>query len=715
MKLLVSWLRDFVDVQAPTADLASLLSMRGFEVASIDPVTTLAPPPGTGAAGCQPGEDAVIDFEITANRPDCLSVRGLAREAAAALRLPYRPTHDTAGSSEVEGGAGASQAGGPHAGLTVFIDDPDLCPRYAAAVAEVKIGPSPQWMQHRLEAAGVRPINNVVDVTNYVLMELGQPLHAFDLERLEGRQLRARQAHAGERLRTLDGEDRELAAGMLVIADASTPQAVAGVMGGAASEVWSGTRLVALESAYFKPASVRRTSKKLGLSTEASQRFERGGDIGIPVAALERACALLEQVGAGTRRGPILDCYPAPRVPATVPLRRARIAALLGMTVPDEDVEAILTGLGFELTGTPDGWKAVVPSWRVDVAREADLVEEVGRHHGFDRIPITFSALREAPPRPDPVIRRNHTVRVALIGAGFAEAIGYSFIERAAAAPFADTFATGLDPDRASERLVPLAYPLSELFAVLRPSLLPGLLDAVVRNRRRETADVRLFEIGSSFSADDGERRRLAIVWSGAGRPAHWADSDEPVTFFHVKGVVEQVAATLRLPPLTFEPVAATWLVPGRAAKVSCAGRLLGLLGQIRPELAAAREMPGGDAVYAAELDLEALHALVPEADVRVEPLPRFPSVVRDVSLVVDEGLPSASVRATIRSAAPDTLVSIREFDRYKGAGIPEGRCSLSYRLTFRSPDRTLTDAEVQQAMERVVEAVKAAHQAVQR
>ncbi len=688
MKLLVSWLRDCVDARVPASELASLLSMRGFEVASIDPVGQ---------------EDAVIDFEITANRPDCLSVRGLAREAATALRLPFT---DPAPSPATSAG-GAESTGTPGTisspDLSVSIDDPDLCPRYAAAIVEVKVGPSPRWMQDRLEAAGVRPINNVVDVTNYVLVELGQPLHAFDLERLSGRQLRARLARAGERLRTLDGEDRELAAGMLVIADASTPQAVAGVMGGAASEVWSGTRLVALESAYFKPASVRRTSKKLGLGTEASQRFERGADVGIPVAALERACALIEQIAAGTRRGAILDCYPAPRGAVTVPLRRARIGVLLGATLRDEEVEAILAGLGFAVARTADGWQAQVPTWRADVAREADLIEEVGRHHGFDRIPSTFPALREAPARPDPSIDRTHTVRAVLTGAGFAEAIGYSFIERAAARPF--------DADS----LVPLAYPLSELFAVLRPSLLPGLLDAVVRNRRRERADVRLFEVGSCFSADEGERRRLALIWCGAGRPAHWAADAEAVDFFHVKGVIEQIGAALRLPPLAFEPADEPWLVPGRGARMSAGGRVLGVLGQVLPAVAAAREMPGTDAVYAAELDLEALHALVPGSDLQVEALPRFPSVVRDVSLIVDEGLPSERVRATIRSAAPDTLVSIREFDRYQGTGIPEGRCSLSFRLTFRSPDRTLTDLEVQQATDRVVEAVKAAHAAVQR
>jgi phenylalanyl-tRNA synthetase beta chain len=342
---------------------------------------------------------------------------------------------------------------------------------------------------------------------------------------------------------------------------------------------------------------------------------------------------------------------------------------------------------------------------RVDLQREADLIEEVARHHGYDRVPSHFPPLRAVSARPEPQIAQKNLLRHVLTAAGFSEAVTYSFIGASDAAPYADE---GQPP-------VPLAYPLSEKFAVLRPSLLPGLLDAVVRNRRRETPDVRLFEIGSCFSAEDGERGRLAVIWCGAGRPAHWAVDDEPVDFFHVKGVVEQVAHALRLPPLSFEPAAAPWLVPGRAAQVTGNGRVMGLLGQILPSLAEAREMPGGDAVYAAELDLEALHAAVPASDVQVEALPRFPSVVRDVSLIVDEGLPSERVRATIRSAAPETLVSVREFDRYQGTGIPEGRCSLSFRLTFRSAERTLTDIEVQDAMDRVIEAVKAAHAAVQR
>ncbi|HSK10151.1 MAG TPA: phenylalanine--tRNA ligase subunit beta [Vicinamibacterales bacterium] len=732
MKLLVSWLRDFVDVSVPIPELASLLSMRGFEVAAIDP-----PPPGPLAPPWDPASaglgtpasalpDAVIDFEITANRPDCLSVIGLAREAATTLRVPLKPlpgtstsgtgsTSSTSGTSSTSSTSGTSPSNTSPA-LSVFLDDPDLCPRYAAAVVDVRVAPSPAWLVNRLTAAGVRPINNVVDVTNYVLIELGHPLHAFDLDRLEGRQLRARRARAGERLRTLDGEDRELSAEMLVIADQTTPQGLAGIMGGAASEVWSGTRTIALESAYFKPASIRRTSKRLGLSTEASSRFERGADINLPAHALDRACALMELIGAGRRRGGTLDCYPAPRQPVTVGLRRDRIAALLGVPIADADVEAIFAGLGFAASPAAGGWDVRVPTARVDIAREADLIEEVGRHYGFDRIPSTFPALRETPPRPDPAIIRTHRLRTVMTAAGFSEAIGYSFIERAAAAPFASTGPADAPPgaEEADRLLVPLAYPLSELFAVLRPSLLPGLLDGVVRNRRRDTPDVRLFEIGSCFSSKGGERQRLALAWAGAGRPAHWATGDEAVDFFHVKGAIERLGQALRV-PLRFEPATAGWLVPGRAARVSSGATPLGLLGQLLPALADARQMPGNDPVYVAELDLEALHALVPATDVQVTPLPRFPSVVRDVSIVVDEGLPSEQVRATIRSAAPDTLVSIREFDRYQGQGIPEGRCSLSLRLTFRAPDRTLTDAEVQQAMEGVLDALKAAHQAVQR
>jgi phenylalanyl-tRNA synthetase beta chain len=699
LKILVSWLREFVDVRLPATDLADLLARRGFEVASVDPI---------GQAG-----DAVIDFEITANRPDCLSVAGLAREAATACRLPLALPWDGEGRpvSRARAIPAPTAARVAADGLDVAIEDEDLCPRYAAALAEVTVGPSPAWLADRLAASGVRPINNVVDVTNAVLIEIGHPLHAFDLERLAGRRLVARPARAGERIRTLDGEDRALEAGMLVIADADRPQAVAGVMGGAESEVWSATRLVAFESAYFKPVSVRRTSKRLGLKTEASSRFERGADINAPVVALERALALLERIGAGRRVGAPIDCYPAPRGPVTIELRRGRIPRLLGTSVADEEIVAIFTGLGFEVAPTADGWSVRIPTMRVDITREADLIEEVARHHGYDQVPATFPALRTMPPRPEPRIARKGLLRHVLTAAGFSEAISYSFVETAAARPFVDP---GASHGTAGTGLVALAYPLSEKYAVLRPSLVPGLVDAVAHNRRRESPDVRLFEIGSVFSAARGEEQRLAFAWSGAGTPEHWGGGARPVDFFDAKGIVGRIGEALRL-TFDFADTRRDWLVPGRAAGVSASGSAVGVVGQLSPAVAAARDLPGSEEIYVAELDLEAVDALVPTADLQVAPLPRFPSIVRDISIVVAEGLRSERIRETIRRAAPSTLVQVREFDRYKGKGIAEGRYSLSLRLTFRSPERTLTDVEVQQAMDHIVATLARDHDAVQR
>ena len=692
MKLLASWLRELADVGLPVADLASLLSMRGFEVASIETV---------GNDG-----DAVIDFEITANRPDCLSVAGLAREAATACGVALRLPWDEAGRpiSTVRPPAAPTASRLAADGLDVSIEAPDLCPRYAAAVAEVRVGPSPDWLARRLTAAGVRPINNVVDVTNYVPLEVGHPMHAFDLERLAGRQLCARRARAGERIRTLDGEDRALDEGMLVIADAAAPQAVAGVMGGASSEVWAGTRLVAFESAYFQPASVRRTSRRLGVKSEASSRFERGTDINAPVVALERACALLEQIGAGRRTGAVIDVYPAPRGPVEIPLRRARIVHLLGTAVTDAEVVRIFAGLGFDIADTPDGWLVRPPTMRVDVQREADLIEEVARHHGYDRVPPTFPALRDISPRPEPRIARKSLLRHVLAAAGFSEAVTWSFVSASDAAPYAED---GQPP-------VPLAYPLSEKFAVLRPSLLPGLVESVAHNRRHDMRDVRLFEVGACVSAARGERHRLAFALTGAGTAEHWAGGHRLVDFFDARGVVERVGEALRL-PLTFAAAVCPFLQPGRAASCAAGGEVIGVVGQLLPALAEARGLSGGDEIYVAELDLDAVERLVPDRDAPFEAVPRFPSIVRDISIVVAEDVRAEQLRATIRRAAPPTLAAVREFDRYTGTGIRDGCYSLSLRLTFRSPDRTLTDADVQAAMGGIMEALAREHQAVQR
>jgi len=702
MKVLVSWLRDFVDVAASPEEIAKTMSVRGFAVEGIDYVDTHSSAEAHGAKA-----DAVIDFEVTGNRPDCMCVIGMAREVATAYDLPMRRPVVKGKDAGEETGSSlrlASLKTVEKADIDVVIENPDLCPRYAGAVADVTVAPSPAWMQARLKAAGVRPISNIVDVTNYVLLEMGQPMHAFDFTKLAAAQIRVRTAKPGESIRTLDGQVRELSPETLVIADAERPVAVAGVMGGADSEVAEGTTVIVLESAYFNSLSVRRTSRKLALKTEASMRFERGADPRLPVTAMERACALLDAAGAGRARGTVVDRYPVRVEPRMLRLRGAKIEGLLGMPVPDADVKRILESLGFALRETESGvWDVNVPTRRVDVTREVDLIEEVARHYGFDRLPSTFPPLTSAPPPIDPRIGRARHLRSVMTAAGFSEAMTFGFVASSAATPFAGV-----------GDLVPIANPLSESFAVLRPSVLPGLVDAVAYNRRREQRDVRLFEIGARFSRAHGERRSLACAWTGTAVPEHWAGGSRDVDFFDMKGVVDRVADALRLDVRT-ETYREGWLVPGRSAAVMTDGVRIGLLGQLAPAIAEAHGLPVQDAVYVAEIDLDDAEAAAPKVEGRVEPLPRYPSVTRDISILIDETLAADTVRATVRAAAPPTLVHIREFDRYQGKGVPDGKISLSLRFTFRASDRTLTDAEVQSAMDAILAALQQRHAAVQR
>ena len=695
MRIVLSWLREFVDVPGSADDIARTMSTRGFAVEGIESLK------GRASTDISAKADAVIDFEVTANRPDCMSVIGIAREVATAY-----------GAKVHTRGRGASPSGSPRgpkgsaprsSALEIVIESPDLCPRYVGALADVEVRPSPTWMQQRLEAAGIRPISNIVDVTNYVLLEMGQPMHAFDHARLPGGHIRVRPARAGEQLRTLDGQLRTLAPDMLVIADAERAVAVAGVMGGGESEVTATTKTIVLESAYFNPLSVRRTSKKLGLKTEASMRFERGADPELPGEAMHRALALIEMIGAGRARGRILDRYPHKLKRAVLRLRRAKIGGLLGATVADRDVRRILGGLGFALAPAAGGWRVGIPTRRVDVRREVDLIEEVARHYGFDRLATTFPALIAAAPPIDPRILRARHLRSILTAAGFFEAVTFGFIARDTAAPFA-----------AERDLVSIANPLSELFAVLRPSLLPGLVDAVAHNRRREQRDVRLFEIGARFTRSGGERQAVGCVWTGAATPEHWSGSGRSVDFSDIKAVAERVCHATGVDVRT-APAEETWLVSGRAAAMFANGTRVGVLGQLAGPVADAHGLPGADPVYAAEVDLDALAAASPRRIVRIEPLPRFPSVVRDISILINDTLPSADVERTIRDAAPASLVRVTEFDRYQGKGIPEGKVSLSLHLTFRASDRTLTDAEVQHAMDRVLGALTEKHGAVQR
>jgi phenylalanyl-tRNA synthetase beta chain len=675
VKVPLSWLREFVDTPTDPADVAGRLASCGFAVEGI--------------------ADGVIDFEITANRPDCLSVYGLAREAAAAFERPLKPLEMNAPPAAVAPSSSSSKPTAP-----VTLDDPG-CKRYALAIADVRIGPSPPWLAERLHEAGVRPINNVVDVTNYVMLEMGHPMHAFDLAKLAGPEIRVRRARAGERLTTLDGQARTLDDSILAIADARHAVAIAGVMGGAPSEVSAATTHIALESAWFEPASVRAASRRLTLKTEASARFERGADIDAPVRAITRAMSLFGSIGVGSLTEPILDVYPSPRQPRALTLRRNRLDRLLGISVTDADVQRILTALGFEPAAAPDGWTVRVPLFRVDVQREADLIEEIGRHWGFDRIPSTLPALRTPPPPHAAGVTVGRLVRNVLTGAGLQEAVTFTFIERAAAEPFA-----------APGGLVAIANPLSEKFAVMRPSLLPGLLDALVYNRNRHATDVQLFEVGAAFTPH-GEVERAGWVLAGS-RFEHWSGNGGPVDLYDATGIADLLATALGVEVTTEAADDLPWFVRGRAARLFIAGPSrveIARAGQLRPDLAAARGLDG-DPVFAGELDLGSAAGRLEarESDRRVRPLPRYPSIVRDLSIVIDERLPAAKVRGTIRRNAPATLVDVREFDRYQGAGVPQGSVSLSLRLTFRHAERTLTDSEVQQAVEAIVSALSAEH-----
>ena len=680
MKVPLSWIREFVDVTASAEEIGTLMGVRGLALEGREPH----------------GDDVVMDFDVTANRPDCMSVIGIAREIACAYQLPLRSATAQAVALQTNGTA------------NVTIDDPELCGRYVAAIADVTVGPSPQWMQDRLTMCGVRPISNIVDITNYVMLELGQPMHAFDLQKMRGGVIRARRAKAGETMTTLDGKKRTLTGDMLVIADAEHAEDIGGVMGGANSEVTSATKQIAFEAAWFTPTSIRASSKQLGIKTEASMRFERGMDITAPPRAMARACELLEKVGAGTSPTAITDVYPAAYQPKTIRLEGERIVGLLGMEVPDEAVERILTSLGFEVRSASAtasaghaGWDITPPAWRVDMHRQVDLIEEVGRHHGFEHLPTTFPGVEQAPPPSDPRIARDRRVRNALLGMGFSEAITFAFIEARSAEPFL-----------AGDPAVALANPLSELFAVMRPSLLPGVIDALSHNRRHGRTDVRLFEIGTRFSPR-GETRGAGFGWTGLATADHWSGARRPVDFSDLKGVVEQLAAVFQV-ALTFAEIERPFLVPGRAAAIQVHGQAIGVFGQLAPAVAEARDLTA-DEVYVGEIDLDALSAASPAETLRAATLPRYPSVVRDISILVNDSLSAETVRGNIRSAAPDTLIQVREFDRYQGKGIPDGKVSLSFRLTFQSPERTLTDEEVQTAMQRIIDALTRELQAVQR
>ncbi|MDX1492887.1 MAG: phenylalanine--tRNA ligase subunit beta [Longimicrobiales bacterium] len=641
-------------------------------------------------------DDATLDVEITANRGDLLSHAGVARELASEgegrVVLPEIPDAPELApeyqvdSSEVEAG-----------GVSIRIDDPDLCSRYLGAVIRgVEIGPSPAWLQERLRGAGARPINNVVDATNYVMLELGQPLHAFDLEHLQGSAIVVRRAGEGEStFVTLDDEERKLGPDMLMICDAEAPVAIAGVMGGQNSEVEETTRDVLLECALFDPASIRATRKALIMSTDASYRFERGVDPEGMRTALERCVALILATAGGELDGPVLDCRPRPFEPSVVDLRLARIDRLLGIPFDARYVTSLLEPLGFVVEGQTEGVLHVrVPGYRsYDVTREVDLIEEVARTHGYDAFPATLRPSRPGTVPDDPLFQLEDRLRDALVGRGLFETQTPAFAPRA-------------------EGDVEVANPLATTEPVMRKALLPSLLRRVEYNLARGNRDVRLFELGTSFSRTTSgcpphEEPHLCAVLTGRRSPPHWSVEDEPFSIWDLKGLLQEVAELAypgsgRVAPLGSPEqkvvLPRTSLDPEMSLAVVVDDRVVGVGGRV--DAAAVDTPPWAGDVFALELRLPDEPAAVPVPTYR--PLPQYPAVERDLALLVPDATPAGAIHEHIAAAAGDDLEAVDLFDLYVGEGIPEGTRSVAFRLRFRSSKGTLKDKAVDRSVDKV-------------
>ncbi len=790
MKVLLSWLKEFVEVRLPAQELADLLSMSGSEVAAVEEIgahwsklyvgqvvelkahpaaerlfvvkvdlgTSTAqlvtaatnlkvgdkvpvvlaggslqagatieavefrgvPSQGMLCSGIELGispdgegiyvlegeapvgrelksylGDVLIDIDVTPNRPDCFSVAGIAREVAALTGAKLRIPPTTIPPSDFRSADL----------IAVEIRDPDLCPRYSAvAIRGVTIKPSPHWMQRRLYLCGVRPISNIVDVTNYVMLERGQPLHAFDGSKLHDGII-VRRAAPGESFTTLDGEQRRLSREMLVIADHQEAVAVAGIMGGLYSEVDDSTTLVVLESANFNHTSIRRTSRELRLSTEASKRFDKGLDPELTLPSALRAADLMAQLGGGAVGQGVVDVYPQPVRPTILSISEQQVERLLGLHFGKVEMRELYESLGFQVAELDDRLELVVPTFRRDVEGKADLCEELARIKGYDLIPTTLptGAIPEALPEP-----YRHWERVArrlLTEAGLQEVITYSLVD--CEMPTRLTVEVGPGVAEVPQEMIRLQNPMTPEQACLRTSLLGSLLRTIASNLRHESRTY-LFELGRVYLQPlnplPTERRTLGIAFTGPREPEAWNSHAGEGDFFDLKGMVEALLRALGIQNAGYEPARHTSLHPGRTARVVVGDRVAGYLGEVHPTVVERYDLQP-HRLFAAELDFETLISLAsPERS--YEPLPRFPAVSHDIAVVLDETASNAEVERLIRESGAPLLVGVHLFDLYRGVPIPTGKKSLAYALTYRTPGRTLTDQEVMEVEERVIQAL---------
>ena len=637
---------------------------------------------------CRPGDDMaellglndhVVEFEITPNRPDCLCMIGLAREAAATFGRELK-LHEPVVKAEA-GGNIADHA-------KIVIEEPELCPRYTARmVKNVKIAPSPAWMCERLRNAGMRPINNLVDITNYVMLEYGQPMHAFDFSCVGEGEIHVRLAREGESIRTLDGTERKLTPNMLCICDTRKPVAVAGVMGGENSEIVGDTAMVLFESANFNGPSVRRTATALGMRTDASSRFEKGLDVEGTLKAVNRACELVELLGAGEVMDGVLDVQPKPFVPKTVKLEPEKINALLGTDIDEASMRRYLEKLGFTLEGD----MIEVPSWRGDVEHYTDIAEEVARFYGYNEIPIRFTGGLSTAGGFSPLQQFERELGQVCRSLGLDEIITYSFISPS----YYDKIGWAADDPRRDS--LKILNPLGEDTSIMRTTVLPSMLEILTKNVNVRNKEAWLYELGKIYlKRPDGTAEEPKVLSLGAFGPG--------LSFFTLKGWVEQIFAALALGEPRFEAEKANPSYhPGRCAKVYAGEKPVGVLGQIHPQVA---KNYGVDAeLYCAELSFEALLALKGGTPV-FKPLPRFPAVTRDIALLCDRGIPVGELAACIRESGGQYLKEAKLFDVYAGERVPADKKSVAFSLTMRAEDQTLTDEHAEETLRAVLSAL---------
>jgi phenylalanyl-tRNA synthetase beta chain len=704
MKIIPSWLREFVDIPVDDRKLAEDLTLAGISVESIE----------------GEGERAVFDIDFTPNRVDAMNHYGVARDCSAIYDSPLKTISSVIPSGDArERSERVSQS--RDLVFPIEIEDPKGCARYTAQVVRnVKVGPSPEKIVQRLALLDSRPISNVADASNYTLQEIGHPTHCFDLDTLEGGKIIVRRARKGEKLKTLDGVDHELHPDDLVIADAVKPVALAGVMGGYDTMITDRTRHVLIESAWFDPASIRKTARRHAMHTDASHRFERGADIGITPTACVRVAELILQTAGGALEGSQIDPYPRKLSRPTLTLRHSEVRRILGADIPDTDVSRILRRLGFVLTvgasaptskeiAPPVGrggthaaiaeevsaYTVTVPSWRLDVEREIDLIEEIARIYGYDNfensLPGFVGGVIERPEE-----RQQQTVRESLLGLGYNEAISLSFISREDASAFSNV------------DIVEIANPISETAAVMRTSMASSMLAMIGYNLNRGNANVRLFEIGNIYEKT-GERTlehlRLCFGATGAAVEANVHQPGRPYTFYDLKGDVETLLSEFAYGAVYFDTHSGDYFHPGRSARAVVDGKTVARFGQLHPRVAAERKLK--QEVFLAELDLERLfeHSL---RKPRYQLISRYPEVDRDFSFLFDDAITFDRIRGTINALRIAELTRLEPVEIFRGGSVPKGKYSLLLRAAFQSVGRTLRDDEVSLWSQQIVKTLEA-------